>query len=266
MVYVHCAMGITDLFKKGPLDEAKIDKIAKLAANPYAQPDVRMKEMNKLLNEGTPAALRGVLKRFAANAEGHIADEDEKKWLEDQLVEIGTDALEPLADYVRTEDKLTYALRAYSRIAGDANAVGFFVDALNHYGPDDYRSADAKVQILRQLADKISDERVLPALMPFLADHSDEVRWAVLDILTKAADEKLLTSELQAAAAEHLGRQVVIDDNRPRLQRRAAEILCEREWAIKGDVEMVIPILEEDFFIDKKRFVRRRLKKRPEAK
>ena len=53
--------------------------------NPYCQPDVRKREMCRLLDDEQPAALRAVLKRFNFNSNGGIADEEEKKWLENQL-------------------------------------------------------------------------------------------------------------------------------------------------------------------------------------
>jgi hypothetical protein len=257
-------MGLMSLFGKGPLSAGKIDKIAKLAANPFAQPDVRMREMQRLLSDGTPAALRGVLKRFAANASGHIADEDEKKWLEDQLVDIGDDSLEPLADFIGAEEQISYALHAYRRIAGDQATVGFLLGVLEKYGPDDYRSSEAKVQIIGELAHLVADPRVLPGLVPFLRDHSDEVRWAVIELVEAAAREGRLTPELQAAAAKELGAMILSDDNRPRIERRAAEILCEREWPVGGTGESLPTLLEDEFFLDKKRFVRRRAKKKTE--
>ncbi len=254
-------MGLLDLFGKGPLSEGRVAKIAKLASNPFAQPDVRMREMSRLLNDGGPAALRGVLKRFAANANGHIADEDEKKWLEDSIVEHGDDALEPLADYIRTEEQLSYALRAYRRIAGNEGTITFFLSVLDHYGPDDYRSSDAKVQIIRELEQDLAEPRVLPALMPFLHDHSDDVRWAIMDLVERAAKEGILTPALQSAAAQEIGKIAITDDNRPRIERRAAELLCEREWLVGGTAEELPPLLQDEFFLDKKRYIRRRARK-----
>jgi hypothetical protein len=253
-------MGLLDIFGKGPLSEKKIDKISKLAANPFAQPDVRMKELQRLLNEGTPAAIRGALKRFAANASGAIADEDEKQWLEDALVEMGDAPIEPLRAFIRNETQLTYALRTYRRITDDSEAVRLFLETLEKYGPDDYRSGDSKVQLVLQLAEDLKDPRVLPALADFLLDHSDEVRWAVMELVDKAADGGVLTGELKKKVGDKLGVMVLEDDVGPRIQQRAAEILANREWSIGGDQEELAPFLGETFFLDKKRFVRRRAK------
>ncbi len=253
-------MGLLELFGKGPLTEKKIDKIAKLASNPFAQPDVRMKEMQRLLSEGTRTAIRGALKRFASNASGAIADEDEKQWLEEALVDKDQDAIEPLRDYIQTETQLTYALRAYRRITGDAEAVRFFLQTLTTYGPDDYRSGDAKQQLVVQVEENLADPRVLPALVPFLHDHADEVRWAVMDCVDKAADAGQLTGEVAATVAAKLGELVLDESVGPRIQLRAAEILAVREWQIGAGAEELASFLGDTYFLDKKRYVRRRAK------
>jgi hypothetical protein len=253
-------MGLLGLFGKGPLSERKISKIANLAANPFAQPDVRMRELNKLMNDGSPAAIRGALKRFAANAQGHIADEDEKKWLEDALVDEGDGAVEPLRSYIKEEKALTYALRAYRRISGDDETVRFLLDVLVAFGPEDYRSTEAKLQIVHQLAELVEDARVVPALVPFLHDHSDDVRWAVLDVLEQRADAGKLSPDLVGAACIELGKLVTDDDVGPRIARRAAEALCNREWSASTDAEDVASVLQDTFFLDKKKFVRKRAK------
>lgn len=252
-------MGLLQLFGKGPLSERQIGKIAKLAANPFAQPDVRMREMEKLLKDGSPEAMRGVLKRFASNASGPIADEDEKKFLENALVDKGDVAREPLREYIRGEKQLTYALRALRRIAGEGEAVAFFIDVLNDYGPDDHRGIEAKLQLVWQLSENLDDPRVMAALIPYLHDHSDDVRWVVLELLEKAADRKLLTDTALAQVAEALA-AVVTDDASPRILQRTAELLSAREWQLPEAAEALNTLLDDEFFLDKKKFVRRRAK------
>lgn len=254
-------MGLLSLFGKGPLTDKKIDKSAKLAANSFAQPDVRMREMRRLLDDGSTAALRGVLKRFAANASGHIADEEEKRWLEDALVDVGASVVEPLREFIRQDSKLTYALRAYERIGGEAEAVRFFIEVLEAYGPEDHRSVEAKLQLVHALQEHMDDPRVLPALVVFLLDHGDEVRWAVIDLLEAAVDRGVLSDEVKARAIDGLTQLVTDPSGGPRLQRRAVEVLERRGWPASGEAEELAPLLVEDYFIDKKRFVRRRQKK-----
>jgi len=258
----HGAMGLMSLFGKGPLSEKKISKVSKLACNPFAQPDVRMQQMQKLFADQTEAAYRGVIRRLAANASGAIADEDEKQWLEDALVQAGEDVIGPLRDFIRQEKQLTYALRAYTRLQGEEEAVRFFLEVMEKYGPEDYRGGEAKLQLVLQLQESTTDTRVIPALGPFLLDHSDDVRWAIMDMIEVAADAGSLSSEAQEALCTQLGELVMDEAVGPRIQRRGAELVCKREWQILGDATELPEILDEDYFLDKKRFVRRRIKKK----
>jgi HEAT repeat protein len=255
-------MALFGLFGKGPLTPEKIDKIAKLASNPFAQPDVRMREMQRLFADGSEAALRGVLKRFAANASGAIADEDEKKWLEDALVDLGEPALPPLRTFIKNETQLTYALRAYRGITGDAEAVRFFLEVLTAHGPEDHRSVDAKLQLVLELGADLADPRVVPGLIGFLHDHSDDVRWAVMDLVERAADQGRLVDTEREAVCNKLGEILFDGDVGPRIQQRAAEILSRREWSVPGDTGELAPPLEDVFFLDKKRYLRRRVRPR----
>jgi len=250
-------MGLMGMLGRGPMSEKKIDKVAKLASNPYAQPDVRKKEMQRLLQEGTAPAHRGVLRRFAANANGQIADEEEKQWLEDAVVKVGEEIGEPLREFIRENKTLSYALRAYDRIFGADEAVRFFLATLDHHGPDAYRQAEAKLQLVLALTEHLDDPRVLAGLRPYLLDHSDDVRWAVLDGL-EAALKSGLPEELRSAYASDLAVVLIEDGIGPRVQRRAADLLIAQKWAIQAPDGDLCPLLEEEYFVDKKGYLRQR--------
>jgi hypothetical protein len=253
-------MVLKNLFGGGPLSEKKIEKITKLVCNPYCQPDVRKREMCRLLDDEQPAALQAVLKRFAFNSNGGIADEDEKKWLENQMVDMGKLAIEPLELYIRTGKQLTYALRAYHRLQGPEKSADFFLTVLRGHGPDAYRAIEAKLQIVWQLAEYLESEGVIAGLEPFVEDHSDDIRWAVMDLLEKVADAGTLKSEVQQAYAAKMGTLLADDSAGPRIQRRAAEVLADRGWQVDSAAKTVAPVLADEFFIDKKYYVRRRSK------
>ena len=251
-------MVLKNLFGGGPLSEKKIEKITKLVCNPYCQPDVRKREMCRLLDDEQPAALRAVLKRFNFNSNGGIADEEEKKWLENQMVDMGKLAIEPLEDYIRTGKQLTYALRAYHRLQGAEQSAAFFIKVMQEYGPDAYRAIEAKLQIVWQLAEYLEDERVIEGLVPFVEDHSDDIRWAVFDLLEKVADSGKLKPEVQKGFSGKMGALLTDDSAGPRIQRRVAELLADREWQVDDSSTDVASVLASEFFIDKKLYVRRR--------
>ena len=255
-------MGLMKFWGKGPLSEKKIGKAVKLATNPYAQPDVRVRELERLLEDGSDEAITGALKRFSVNANSTIVDEEEKKWLEDQVVDFSEqDAIKPLEAYIRVEKQLTYALRAYRRLSGGSKAIALFIDALEGHGPDAYRSADAKLQLVRGLGESLGDERVVPSLAPFLSDHSDDVRWAVMDLLEQGVDAQQVSDEVLSVFVDKISELIFDDATGPRISRRALEILFEREWTLSGESTVLPSLLEDEFFVDKKRFIRMRLKR-----
>ena len=131
---------------------------------------------------------------------------------------------------------------------------------LQEYGPDAYRAIEAKLQIVWQLAEYLDDERVIAGLEPFVEDHSDDIRWAVLDLLEKVADAGNLKPEIQKGFAGKMGILLADDSAGPRIQRRVAEVLAEREWQMDGSHSEVASVLASEFFIDKKFYVRRRSK------
>jgi hypothetical protein len=241
----------------GSLSQKRIDKVAKLASNPYAQPDVRMKELGRLLEDGSPEALRGALRRFASNASGAIADEDEKKFLEDAIVERGEEAVAPLCDYVRGEKQLTYALRAYRRIRGDADALAFFCDVLGGYGPDDYRSTDIKVQLLAAIDELGGSGKVWDILTLFLRDHSDEVSWMVMAMIERRVANGDFPPERHPEVADALAD--ALGGGGVRILRRAAQLLEKFEWSLPASHAQLPADLLDEYFLDKKRFLRRRV-------
>ena len=252
-------MGLMDLFGKGPLSNKKVDKLAELATNPYAQTDVRRREIIRLLEDGSAYAIRGALKRFSVNSNGGIADEDEKKWLENAIVEIGRDCVEPLEAYIRNQKQLSYALRAYWRILGAEQAVGFFIEVLEAHGPDAYRDIEAKMQLILMLGEHLEeDSRIIASLPPFILDHGDDVRWAVMDLLDRAIETNNLNDEVKDAFRAQLAELVTDGSTGPRIQRRAAEQLSQHNWSLPGEATELAKLLEDDFFLDKKRFIRRR--------
>ena len=251
-------MGIFNLFKNDQLSEKKIAKIGKLITNPFAQPDVRMTEMHRLVRDGTDGSYRALLKRLSINSNGHIADEDEKKWLEDMLVDLGDEILGPLEDYINQEKQLTYALRAYRRIRGDEHALTFFLKVLHRYGPLNYRAVEAKLQLVNQLLTESDLEKNLAELTPFLLDHSDDIRWLIMDAIEKIAGQTPKCENLYGQAIPHLIEIICDESAGPRIQKRAAQIIAEFEWAITEPHEDLSSIVAEQYFIDKKNFLRKR--------
>lgn len=245
---------LAKLFRRRPMSEKKIARAATLASNPHAQPDVRMRELERLLTDGSHAALLGALKRFGQNASGGIADEEEKHWLEDALVSLGDAALPALSQYIGAGRKIAYALRAYRRISGDAAVTDLILISLTKHPPEDHRGFETKEELLAELEQQHGEERVLTAMLPFLVDHNDEIRWRVMDILAQHED---YSDDQRATIQEHLAYSVSHLDVSPRIAGRAAALIAEKGWQVPSDT-ILGASLTDRFFVDKKGFLRMR--------
>lgn len=244
-------MGWLSFWRQRPLSPKRIQKMAKLAANPFAQPEVRMRELERLVQDGTPQAIEGALRRFTANAQGHIADESEKRWLEDALAQTGDVAIEPVRRYIATEQKLTYALRLYRQLVGHPEATAYFLHILEAYGPEDYRSSEAKLQLLGQLTEHADDPKLAKILIPFLLDHSDDVQWAVLELFDHMAHDQALLPDIQAQAQAMMQSAVTIPDYTSlRIAQKMAEFLSQHQWALTEPHKPLIEAVAQRYRLD----------------
>lgn len=250
-------MGLFHKIFGGPLSPQRLAKVAALASNAYAQPDVRMRELERLVADGRPEALLGALKRLASNSQGHIADEDEKQWVEDAMARAGQSAVAPLESYIKKEKQLTYALRALSRILGDEEAVGRLVNILSEMSPSNWQKSEAKLQLVWQLAPFVTDARVSAVFLGYLNDHSDDVQWAILEALADQAKKETSERALAPKVVATLTSLVCDPATSLRIAKRAASLLVETGAALPSDAVMVAG-LAEDYFVDKKQHLRRR--------
>ncbi len=246
-------MGILSFLGLGQsaMSDKQIEKTAKLAANPFAQSDVRREQMDKLIKDGSEAATRGLLQRLTVNASQAIADEDEKRFVVESLTKMGERAVPPLRAYLRKETALTFALEALLAILPRDAALSELLALFDVYSPDDYRSDEQKKQLVLVLSE-YDDPRIIPALVPYVLDHSDDVRHQVLEILSLKAkkDDPSLPAVLEAVSQLVRG-----DAASPRIARQAAEIAAKNEWALPGTGN-IAKVLEDEMQIDKKGFVR----------
>jgi len=232
------------------LTEKQIDKISKLAANPFAQPDVRREQMEKLIRDGSEASIRGLLQRLTVNASQGIADEDEKRFVVEELIAMGKKAVPPILQFLKRETNLTFAAHALLGILPKDEGLGELLALFDVYSPDDYRSDEQKRQLVL-LFKEHDDPRIAPALVPYLLDHSDDVRHQVLEYF---AEKKMFDSTVAAA----VGQLIRDKDTSPRIARQAAEIAADHDWQLAGD-STINGVLDQEFFLDKKGFVRRRV-------
>lgn len=212
-------MGLFDFFSSAP-SPAKIEKIMKRMLNEHHQAQVRQESMEELANIGTPLAIEALIRRLGVNFKDTIVNEQEKRWVADTLVErFGAQAVEPLLAFIKKEQNVSLAVRTLARLVTKERVVAALMDALKGYAPSDHRTIHAKLQLVDAL-DEHENAEIIPALLPHLQDHDDDVRIKVVELLERKAPRH--PDHMPAVQAAFI--ELLLDaEAAGRILRRAAE-------------------------------------------
>lgn len=231
-------MGVLDFIKP----KSALEKASKNLREPYAQPDVRQTAMDKLFEIGTEEAYANLLQRFSFNANGHTADEAEKRMLVERLRDTGEPVRPALEQYIATQKTITYPIEALRGMVAAPEAKDFLKSVLQKYEPQDHRSTQAKSTLVVTLSELL-DRSEADALTPYLNDHSDDVQYQTI-----AALEQLGNPDVGPALAA----VCASDEHAPRVQRRAAAALANMEINVRSQFESFANELKGEYMIDKK--------------
>ncbi len=182
-------MGLFDMFSKKPTPK-KIDKLTKRMLNEHQQQQVRQEAIAELVNYGTPLAIAALVKRLGVNFRDTIKNEADKRQVGEILVEhFAADAIIPMLDYIRTEQTISAVIMTLGKIITSERLVTELIEILEGYAPTDHSTINARLQLVDALADE-DDERVVPAVLPYLADHDDDIRIKVMGVVDDRVEPK----------------------------------------------------------------------------
>lgn len=183
---MQSSMGLLDsIFGGDKPNQKNIEKLVVKVKQGYAQPEYRREAMERLLGWNTPEAITGALTRFSVVAQSPHWDEEEKRWLVDELATRGEPARLALKAYLAKENHVAFAAQALQKL--DKNTDDYLADliaCLKAKAPDDYRSTQGKVELIHCLV-ALNDARVGEALLPYVDDHGDDAQCASVDAIEK---------------------------------------------------------------------------------
>jgi HEAT repeat protein len=231
-------MALKDVFKR----KTPLEKAAKDLREPYAQPDVRQAAMTKLLEMANPEAYDALLMRFSFNANGHIADEDEKRELVTELVRAGKPVIEPIKRFVKKEKAIGFPLTILSKILTRAEYLGWLKEALTSLEPLDHRTTEQKRAMIAS-AGELGTPAEAEMLTPFLGDHHDDVQAETIDALERLKSEPTYGALIEVCVG---------DTHSARIQRRAAQALENLAVTVKDHFERFSAEIKNDYLIGKK--------------
>jgi phenylpyruvate tautomerase PptA (4-oxalocrotonate tautomerase family) len=201
----------------------------------YAQPEYRRVAMEKLLEWATDEALDGVLARFTVVVQSPHWDEEEKRWLVEELVEKGDPARQALSRFLKKENNIAFAAKALQQLSSKETFLQELCDALKARSPEDYRSAQAKQDLIHALTEVLG-EKGGDVLVPYLDDHADDVQCAAIEAVEKVNVE---------AAKERLATMITEDLHSARVLRAAAGAVSRMHVAIDPEKPIEAAVLED---------------------
>ena len=234
---------LNSLFGGDKSNSKSVDKLVLRVKERYAQPEYRREAMDKLLSMGTPEAYAGVLTRFTVVAQSPHWDEEEKRWLADELATRGEPARAALKAFLAKEDHVAFASKSLSKLSASKQAwLADMLTALAARPPEDHRTTIGKAEIINQLKDG-GDGTVVTAVVPYFNDHADDVQLAAFDCAEHHAGDADDDGRTALTAAL---KEVVVDDSRSaRVLRNVGGVLSRLKVAIDPTKPLPAAVAED---------------------
>lgn len=232
-------MGLFDIFKSKPSQKAILSQTQK-AKEVYGQPEYRRAAMEKLLKWGTDDSLKGLLQRLTVVVQSPHWDEDEKRWVREEFINMGRDSLPILRDFIFSKNELNHALIAYRKIVdNDYEYKELLMEALRKRPPSDHRSVQGKQEIIAALSELETND-IVDLLLTYLDDHSDDVQCTVIEALHDSKDEKVHKKLIELLSSK---------THSARVLRMIANTVFSLKLKIDKNIELS-SVVKEDFTID----------------
>lgn len=223
-------MGIFDFFRKSdapasPKVDREIARLERLVSNKLSQNLDRQDALEQLGRIATAEAAAVLLKRFNWYLDPSITDHEEKETAVRGIVNAGEAALEPIREYCKRAEGLTWPLKALEQIVQRERFVEELLLLLDQYDTEYVRNPEPKVQVLSAL-EAFPRQDVRLAVEQFLEDASEPVRFAAVGTLFAVGDQ-----DAALALATTLEREESL-----RIKNRIAQGLADRGWLVPEDI------------------------------
>ncbi len=236
-------MAIFDFLSSDKRRKRRLEREIKSANNKFKPKDYRQISLQNVIVEaraGNETAIHGLIKRFAVVAEPTIEDEKEKSWVYDALVDIGDKAVPALQRALRSSESITWVQRTLKHIVSPEEYRAEMLAVLADFDTEYERNPDRKLQTIMALSE-ISDEQVTEALIRFLDDVDETVRYQTVTALA---------TQGVASTREALLR-TMCEDESIRVRNAVIEAFSRLDWLTTGYKKKVEAILPGGYRMDK---------------
>lgn len=225
-------MGLFDFLSKSKDDKPKgakeIARLERLIANKLSQNYDRQEAIEQLSKNADAASAAALLKRFDWQLDPSITDQEEKEACLRGIVAAGEDALEPLRNYCKKAQSLSWPLKVLAEIVPKERITEELLTLLDQFDTEYTRNVEPKVQLLQVLEGHPSEE-VRVAAEPFLQDAGETVRFTAANTVFAVNDPASVPVLVAMLEAEES----------LRVKNRVAQGLAERGWSIPAELQDV---------------------------
>jgi HEAT repeat protein len=238
-------MALLDLFRKSDRATAsKVDReiarLERLVSNKLSQNLDRQDALEQLGRFATAEAAAVLLKRFNWHLDPSITDHEEKETAVQGIVNAGEAALEPIREYCKRAEGLTWPLKALEQIVPQERFVEELLLLLDQYDTEYVRNHEPKVQLLN-LLEAFPKPEVRIAVEQFLEDASEPVRFAAVGTVFAMGQD-----DAAVALATVLEREESL-----RIKNRIAQGLADRAWLVPDELcANVRKVLPAGYWLD----------------
>lgn len=232
---------------EGP-SEGQIRRAIKQVTQTHGEAATRVAALERVASWRTEAAAAALLRRFTIQVPQASMDLEEKQYTVQLLAHMGSTAVKPIMNFIRSEPDVTHPLSALRAILPSEEYHAALKGLLESFSKSYARWPEAKTVLLEHLeagAFPVMEETVFG----FLEDEDDDVCIAAIDYLARNGDEKI---------REKLIELYLSADSRPRVRGRILDALCEHEWPVKGYRKKMEEVITEPFYLTAKGTVKRR--------
>jgi HEAT repeat protein len=223
-------MGLFDFLSKKekaePAPSAKdIARFERLLANKLSQNYDRQDAIDALSKMGTAQSVAALLKRFDWMLDPSITDQEEKEACAKGIANAGEAALEPLIEYCKKAQSLTWPLKILREIVPEDRVAEEILAILDQFDTEYVRNVEPKVQLLQSLQ-AYPTEEVRIAVEPFLGDMSETVRFNAVATVFAMNEEQSVPALVAALDTEES----------LRVKNAISQGLLERSWSIPEEL------------------------------
>ncbi len=216
-------MGIKDFFSSEGRQRRRVESLTGKLCDRYGPSEERWSAADQLAEIATDDAVYGMIRRFLAVSDKIAEDREEKRHVQDLLVQLGAKAMPSIRSFIRREADAVLAVECLRRMQSGDALVHELIAILHDVGPHAARP-DQITPVLAAMAE-IKDTSGLEAALPYLEAYDDAIRLAAIDYLAKLGDQRAKEPFLSIANNE---------DTSPRIKERILQALDIHGWLPKN--------------------------------